>query len=166
MQSQMASGSVDGVSTMRSPQDVQLVSCSATATKKLTSELRRLLQLDASARKRKTRRRGDEYEEDDDDDEEEEEEEDKVVLAIVTSTDPQRKRRVGARGIGGVGVPLKIKHSYVAVDSEADKPNLVASIMRSKEGGGLATSFLLFLDDSAPLKATVQALRDQGLLCV
>ena len=88
-----------------------------------------------------------------------------MVLAIVTSTDPQQKRRVGARGIGGVGVPLKIKHSYVAVDSEADKPNLVASLMRSKEGG-LATSFLLFLDDSAPLKATVQALRDQGLLCV
>jgi len=109
--------------------ELQLVALSATASYRLREELGRLLALE----------RGEE-------------------IAVITP-EPPTKRTNGQRGLGGVGVPATIVHSWVPCASEAEKPRVLAHVLRVLQPCGA----LLFLPDDAPLRRTIEALRACGV---
>ena len=117
---------------------VQLVACSATASYRLREELCRLFDIETES-----------------------------GLKIITSEDgkaaskkaAEKKRATGQRGIGGIGVPQTIIHSWVSCDHDGEKPAAVAATLRALS----PKCALLFLADDAPLRSTVTELQNKGI---
>jgi len=82
-------------------------------------------------------------------------------LSIISPADARsaRKRSSGERGLGGVGVPSAIIHWWASCDEQVEKAPAVATVL-SQLGPRVA---LLFLDDDAPLRATVAELQREGV---
>jgi len=112
--------------------NLQLVACSATASYRLREELGRLLEIDTT---------------------------DKMQLVSPSSSE---KRSAGKRGVGGVGVPTSISHSWVPCETPLEKPAALASVLRATQ----PSAVLMFLPDDAPLRSTVADLRGHGVEAV
>ena len=118
----------------------QLVACSATASYRLREELCRLFEIAHEA-----------------------------DLNVISSSDADaasgkkggksKKRGVGERGLGGIGVPETIQHSWVACDHDGEKPLAVAAALSSLA----PRCAMIFLSDDAPLRATVSELQEAGV---
>lgn len=81
----------------------------------------------------------------------------KVGLAPPASAEERRGFR--SRGLGGVSIPACIAHSWVPCATPAEKPRLAAAVLDALA----PPRALLFLQDDAPLHATIAELRAAGV---
>ena len=116
--------------------ELQLVACSATASYRLREELCRLFEVQHEAE-----------------------------LSVISPADAEAARAgrsargSAGRGLGGISCPPAITHWWMPCSSEGEKAEAAATVLKELA----PRCALAFLDDDAPLRATVAELRAAGV---